>query len=62
MLALRSRGRLIFGFEASVVYRVSSRTAKAMQRNFVSKNKTKIKQTDATGQVHIHMNSCVTAI
>jgi hypothetical protein len=41
------RGRWISEFKASLVYRVSSRTAKATQRNPVSKNKkqkTKTKQ------------------
>jgi hypothetical protein len=33
------RGRQISEFEASLVYRVSSRTARAIQRNPVSKNK-----------------------
>jgi hypothetical protein len=37
----RSDGRWIFEFEASLVYKVSSRTARAIQRNLVSKNKTK---------------------
>jgi hypothetical protein len=31
-------------FEASLVYKVSSRTARAIQRNLVSKNKNKTKQ------------------
>jgi hypothetical protein len=35
---LRGRGRQIFEFEASLVYRVSSRTARAIQGNPVSKN------------------------
>jgi hypothetical protein len=35
----RGRGRWISEFEASLVYRVSSRTARATQRNPVSKNK-----------------------
>ena len=35
------RGRQISEFEASLVYRVSSRTARAIQRNPVSKNQTK---------------------
>jgi hypothetical protein len=35
---LGGRGRRIFEFEASLVYRVSSRTARAIQRNPVSKN------------------------
>jgi hypothetical protein len=34
---LGGRGRRISEFEASLVYRVSSRTARATQRNFVSK-------------------------
>jgi hypothetical protein len=39
---LGGRGRWISEFEASLVYRVSSRTARASQRNPVSKkNKTK---------------------
>ena len=37
------RGRQISEFEASLVYRVSSRTARATQRNPVSKNKNKKK-------------------
>jgi hypothetical protein len=35
------RGRRIYEFEASLVYRVSFRTAKATQRNPVSKNNQK---------------------
>jgi hypothetical protein len=35
----RGRGRRISEFEASLVYKVSSRTARATQRNPVSKNK-----------------------
>jgi hypothetical protein len=37
--AFGGRGRQISEFEASLVYRVSSRTARATQRNPVSKNK-----------------------
>jgi hypothetical protein len=40
---LGGRGRQISEFKASLVYRVSSRTARATQRNPVSK-KTKTKQ------------------
>jgi hypothetical protein len=36
---LRGRGRQISEFEASLVYKVNARTAKATQRNPVSKNK-----------------------
>jgi hypothetical protein len=45
------RGRRISKFEASLVYRVSSRTAKATQRNPVSdkkKQKTKKQKTTTT--------------
>jgi hypothetical protein len=41
---LGGRGRQISEFEASLVYRVSSRTARATQRNPVSKNKNKKQQ------------------
>jgi uncharacterized membrane protein len=42
---LGGRGRQISEFEASLVYRVSSRTARATQRNPVlKKNKTKNKK------------------
>jgi hypothetical protein len=42
----RSRGRRISEFEASLVYKVSFRTARATQRNPVSKqNKTKHNKT-----------------
>jgi hypothetical protein len=40
---LGGRGRWISEFKASLVYRVSSKTARATQRNPVSKNKTKQK-------------------
>ena len=39
--ALGDRGRQISEFEASLVYRVSSRTAKTIQRNPVSKKQQK---------------------
>jgi hypothetical protein len=42
---LGGRGRRISEFEASLVYRVSSRTARATQRNPVLKNKTKQNKT-----------------
>jgi hypothetical protein len=38
---LGGRGRQISEFEAGLVCKVSSRTARAIQRNPVSKNKTK---------------------
>jgi hypothetical protein len=39
---LGGRGRQISEFKASLVYRVSFRTARAIQRNPVSKNKNKL--------------------
>ena len=39
------RGRQIFEFEASLFYRVSTRTARAIQRNPVSENKNKKQKT-----------------
>jgi hypothetical protein len=44
-LGSKGRSRLISEFMASLVYRVSSRTARAIQRNPVSKNKQANKQT-----------------
>jgi hypothetical protein len=41
---LRGRGRWISEFEASLVYKVSSRTASAIQRNPVSKKPKKEKR------------------
>ena len=42
--ALRVKGRQISELEASLVYRMSSRTIRATQRNLISKtNKTNIK-------------------
>jgi hypothetical protein len=43
---LEARGRQISEFKASLVYKMSSRTARATQRNPVSKNK----QTNKTNQ------------
>ena len=40
------RGRRISEFKASLVYKVSSRTARATQRNPVSKNQKTNKQTN----------------
>jgi hypothetical protein len=45
---LGGRGRQISEFEASLVYRVSSRTARAIQRNPVLKNKNKNKNKNKT--------------
>jgi hypothetical protein len=45
---LVGRGRRISEFEASLVYKVSSRIAWAIQRNPVSKNKNKTKTKNKT--------------
>jgi hypothetical protein len=45
---LGGRGRQISEFEASLVYRVSSRTARATQKNPVLKNKQTNKKTKTT--------------
>ena len=47
--ALGGRGRQISEFEVSLVYRVSSRIARATQKNPVSKNKTKQKKEHERG-------------
>jgi hypothetical protein len=41
---LGGRGRWISEFEASLIYRVSSRIARAIQRNPVSKKKERMKR------------------
>jgi hypothetical protein len=45
---LEGRGREISESKASLVYKVSSRTARTIQRNPVSKRKTKEKKKKAT--------------
>jgi hypothetical protein len=45
---LRGRSRQISEFEASLVYKVSSGTARAIQRNPVSKNQNKPNQNKQT--------------
>jgi hypothetical protein len=47
---LGGRGRRISEFEASLIYRVSSSTARATQRNPVSKNKNKNKNKKKSGK------------
>jgi hypothetical protein len=47
---LGGRGRWISEFEASLVYKVSSRTSRAIQRDPVSKNKTKQNKTKQTNK------------
>jgi hypothetical protein len=48
---LGGRGRWISEFKASLVYRVSSRTKRATQRNPVLKTKTKTKTTNQTKEL-----------
>jgi hypothetical protein len=57
---LGDRGRQISEFEASLVYRVSSRTARAIQRNSVSKNNNRKKPKNKK-QKMIHNSSKITA-
>jgi hypothetical protein len=55
---LGGRGRRISEFEASLVYRVSSRIARAIQRNPVPKNKKQkpTKQTNKKSNYHTQMS------
>jgi hypothetical protein len=46
---LRGRGRRISEFKASLVYKVNSRTARAIQRNPVSKKEKKKKKKKRQG-------------
>jgi hypothetical protein len=50
---LRCRGRQISEFEANLIYRVSSRKARAIQRNPVSKNEKKKKKTPEKRNAHL---------
>jgi hypothetical protein len=55
---LEGRGRQISEFKARMFYKVSSRTARAIQRNPVSKNKTKNKKENAMYEnLYISMNT-----
>jgi hypothetical protein len=64
---LGGRGRRISEFEASLVYKVSSRTARAIQRNPVSKKqktnkkrkKEKTTKTQLYGGEHHTMRNCI---
>jgi hypothetical protein len=50
------RGRRISKFEAILVYKVSSRTARAIQRNPVSKRQNKNKQTKQNKTIQTKIN------
>jgi hypothetical protein len=54
---LGGRGRRISELEASLVYRVSSRTARAIQRNPVSKKQNKTK-TEVVLAFKTHIQDC----
>jgi hypothetical protein len=54
---LGGRGRRISEFEASLVYKVSSRIARTIQRNPVSKKK-KILQKEVTAPPSLRGNLC----
>jgi hypothetical protein len=56
---LGGRGGRISEFEASLVYKVSSRTARAIQRNPVSKKQNKTKQQKKYLDFHPFMDSSV---
>jgi hypothetical protein len=51
---LGGRGRRISEFKASLVYRVSSRTARAIQRNPVSEKKQKKQKQKTKTKTHHH--------
>jgi hypothetical protein len=51
------RGRWISEFEASLVYKVSSRTARAIQRSPVSKNQKKKKERETHTQTNTESSS-----
>ena len=53
------RGRRISEFEASLVYKVSSRTARAIQRNPVSKNQKKKKTKKKNKKILYHVKVTV---
>jgi hypothetical protein len=59
---LGSRGRQISEFEASLVYRVSSRTAMATERNPKPKNPPKNKQTNKKKPTKLSLNSLYTIL
>jgi hypothetical protein len=54
---LGGRGRQISEFEASLVYRVSTRTAKAIQRNPVSRKKKKSHRPENSIRNRIHLSA-----
>jgi hypothetical protein len=56
------RGIHISEFKASLVYRVSSRTAMAAQINPVWKNKTKLNKTNQILLLRLHSNSHLSAL
>jgi hypothetical protein len=61
---LGGRGRRISEFEASLVYKVSSRTARSIQRNPVSKKKKKEKKRKEKNKTKQNMEkpNCIKSI
>jgi hypothetical protein len=58
---LGGKGRQISEFEANLVYRMSSRTARAIQRNPVSKNQKKKKKKRKERKRKNEKEKCLTA-
>jgi hypothetical protein len=54
---LGGRGRQISEFEASLVYRVSSRTARAIQRNPVSREREKEREREREREKKNYLNN-----
>jgi hypothetical protein len=55
----RGRGRQISEFEVSLVYKVSSRTARAIQKNPVSKKKRKKRKKDRNLEAVVQLSNKV---
>jgi hypothetical protein len=55
---LGGRGRQISEFEASLVYKVSSRTARATEKPCLETNKQTNKQTNKKGKNVFRLNGC----
>jgi hypothetical protein len=59
--ALRRKRQENLKFEASLLYRVSSRIARAMQRNTVSKNKKNVQKNKTSKQPVVFICGSLTA-
>jgi hypothetical protein len=56
------RGRWISEFEASLVYKVSSRTARSTQRNLVSKNQKRKKKKKKKKEIRINVEESIYSV